>query len=70
MIWLAFRPGDRVLGELDAMDHAAAGRLAALRWGEAVERVQSRASWEIALQERAIPPRRRVRPEEDDDDGA
>lgn len=68
MRWLAFRPGDRVLGEIDAMDHGAACRMAALRWGESVERVQSRASWEIALRERAIPPHRKV--EEDDDDMA
>lgn len=68
--WVAFRPGDRELGEVEAPDLETAKLRAWARWSTSVERVQSRASWEIARQERAVPPTRRVKEEDDETDVA
>lgn len=52
MKWLAFRPYDLVLGEVEANDMPSARRKAEAKWGRrSIERVQSVASWEVARRE-------------------
>lgn len=52
MKWIAFRPYDFPLGEVEAPDMPSARRLAEARWGRrSIERIQSAASWEVARRE-------------------
>lgn len=67
MQWVAVRYHDRPLGTFWCIDDAEIALLAArFMWGSAVLYVQSKCSWDVAQEEKRIPPHRII-PEDDSD---
>lgn len=66
--WIVLRASGHPLGEVLADNKREATDEAKRLWGDAVDVVQSRLSWEISQEELGIPKRRRTWDDEDSDE--